>query len=48
MKTVVGNLKLFPAKPKLITFNDLLSLVKYITYAGRTGLRDVKKYINIF
>jgi len=48
MKTVVGNSESFSAKLKLITFNDLIFLVNYITYAGSTVLRDVKKYINIF
>jgi len=48
MKTVVGNSKSFSAKLKLITFNDFIFLVNYITYAVSTVLRDVKKYINIF
>lgn len=50
MKTgAVGNSKSFFAKLKLITFNGLISLFRYITYTGSTAvLRDVKKYINFF
>jgi len=44
MKTeTVGNSKSFSAKLKLITFNDLISLVKYITYTETTEYYEMLK-----